>query len=658
MAALPRAQSSGPAVPWWKSLRTRLMLMFGTLAAVLLLAGFAAAYAMVQRQVVADAEARTRYEAQQSAERLQAAMTTVAVTVDGMARLFREIPMGRGELAQAMGALVQAEPSAIGGLLALEPGVLPDGAPMAWYTGTTVRNVSRDLYDEDYDVRAQGWYRRTLESDTAWWSDPYFNEAAGGVWMTTLNAPLRDAAGSTVGMVSLDVPVRRLSELLDTLRRIPGQRPTLIAPGGMFAVHSDPGIALQNTLSEYIDRHGREDLRPLERAQMSGEPLAFTHVIAPRGETRYSVFTPIGDTGWSLQLSLSHDAILADLRQLALGMSLAALASVALVSLLVRRLAARITVPLSELTTSAGHFAVGEFDWPVPHDERADEVGVMARALERARDSIRFQLDQIAEMAGERAKLQSELDIARDIQLAMLPRDRELLDAGSVVEAGALLQAAKAIGGDFYNYFTHEAGALWFVAGDVSDKGVPAALFMARTMTVLEVATRISDCPTKALSVAARHLVEGNDTCMFATAICGRLALATGDLQLASAGHEPPVRLHADGHREWLQLPGGPVLGIEEDGEFVAWEGRLQPGDTLLVYTDGVTEAFDAGDQAFGEARLLDALAAGRHADEQCAAVVAAVHAFAAGAPQSDDITVLAIRFQRRSEVEANELAA
>ena len=631
-------------VPWHASLRTRLMLWVGLLLALLLLAGFAAAFLAARERVVADAEARTRYEAQQAANRLDATMRSVRVSGEAMIELSNRVSLTRGELLAAMEAMLDANPSTVGGLVAVEPGVLADRAPMAYYVGIAARGVpDRDLLADGYDLAGRDWYQRTLKATSPWWSEPYFNETAGGRYMTTLNLPLRDREARRIGMVSLDVPVQALSSSLESLRTVTGQRTALFAPAGTVAVHPERGVAFAHSLAGYIARFGRGDLEPMESARAQRRGLQFTHADARNGTVRYSVLQPVGDSGWSLQLSLARDAMLAGLdsamRMLGLIGALVAL----LLALAVLRLARRITVPLTELTASAGHFASGEFDWPVPHDARGDEVGVMARALERARDSIRLQLDEIGRYAAERQKLQSELDIARSIQRSMLPQDRDFDGAGLQYRLRARLEPAKAVGGDFHGHFPHRGGGAWFVLGDVSDKGVPAALFMARAVTVLEVAAAAGDAPDQVLADAARHLCEGNDACMFATVLCGLLDTATGELAIASAGHDAPLLRHADGRIETIALESGPALGFHAQCSFQVWRGRLQPGALLFAYTDGVTEAFDRDDAAFGEDRLHAALRGSRSAAEACDGVLRAVHAFASGAAQSDDITVFAI---------------
>jgi sigma-B regulation protein RsbU (phosphoserine phosphatase) len=648
---LAHAGSEPPVVPWQDSLRTRMMLWFGALVGALLAAGFIVAFAMARQQIVSDAQDRTRYEAARAAERIRASMVSVRITGDGIIGLFVSLAPDREATVRLLEAMLDADASAVGGLIALEPGVLADGAPMGYYAGVARRGVAdRDLLTVvDYDVRAQPWYRRTLAADAPWWSEPYFNETAGGRWMTTLNMPLRGRDGARLGMVSLDVPVARWSELVEPLRRIQGQRPALFAPQGTVVLYPDADIALKTTFARFIDERGRTDLLPLERARVSRRRLEMTNTLPDGSETRFSVLEPIGDSGWSLQLALSHHAILADLERTTWMLAAFALMALGLATLAVRRLARRITNPLRDLTGSASHFAAGEFDYPLRQTERRDEVGVMARAFDNARGSIKRQMIEIQGMSAARQKLDSELGIARDIQQAMLPGGRQFGEDGWHLQAHAQLEPATAVGGDFYSFFERDRHTLWFAIGDVSDKGIPAALFMARTATVLEAAAGLGGSPEAALRRASRRLVQGNDTCMFATVLCGLVDARTGELTLASAGHEPPVLLRADGSTQFVDLVNGPPLGIEIQDDYAVWHGRLHAGDALVAYTDGVTEALDGGNQQFGSERLLSALRASADAGDLCATLVADVHRFAADAAQSDDITVLALRWTTTS---------
>jgi sigma-B regulation protein RsbU (phosphoserine phosphatase) len=646
------------AVRWRGSLRTNIALWSGALNVLLLLAVTAAIAWLARDLILDDAKRNTRASAQEAAQRLSVVLSSVTITTTGLSDLVAASTLDHDELTTTLRAMVRATPGANGGLLVLEP-VHGSREELGYARYIAADGRDRDLLADGYDYRSKAWYQRTLSSPTGWWSEPYGNETAGGGWRVTYNLPLRPTArgGNARGMVSLDLPLATLTDNFETLAALPGWRVSLVAPAGTLAANPEAGVALNQTLDQYIKTTGRNDLAGAARAVRLHQAEQFDHRDARSGERRYTVVEPVGDSGWSLLVAQSYRLIMARLNE-ALLLLAAAGTLLALISMLVvRRLAKRISRPVEHLAESTTRLARGQYDQPVPHTGRSDEVGRMARTLEHARTSIQRQLLEIGEMGAARQKLESELSIARDIQLAMLPPARTIERGPMRLEAYAMLEAAKAVGGDFYSFIERDDGELWFAIGDVSDKGVPAALFMARTMTVLEVAARSSSSPEQVLAEASRRLVEGNDTCMFATVLCGRIDLHDGQCTLASAGHESPLLLPADGPVQTIDFETGPPLGFEVSSRFPMWRGKLEPGASLIAYTDGITEAFNADDQAYGSDRLLAALRTGYSAQDNCRRLIAEVHRFAGAAPQSDDITVLAIRLSRQTETPETGLA-
>lgn len=640
-SAVPEDAAS--VVHWRRSLRTRIALWAGLVNVVLLLLLVLGTAWFARRLIVEDARRDTHATAQEAAERLDNAMHVVTITTHGISDLVANARLSPEELTTTLRAMVKATPGCAGGLLILEPRTRDD-APFARYVAAD--GGDRDFTADGYPFRDQGWYQRTVASPAGWWSEPYLNRTAGDIWMVTYNMPLREPGrrAHTRGMVSLDLPLDNLTGMVESLAALPGWRVSLVAPAGTLALNPEVGVERLETLDDYIRRAGRHDLRRAAEAVRLRQPLQHVHVDAVTGEKRYTVVAPVGASGWSLLVAQSYDLIVARLNH-ALWLLAAAGALLALLCMLVvRKLAKHISLPVEGLSASATQLAQGDYDTPVPYRARHDEVGRMAHALEHARGSIQQQLREIEDMTAARQKLESELSIARDIQQAMLPPGRVIDREHTHLEAYARLEPAKAVGGDFYCFIETTPDELWFAIGDVSDKGVPAALFMARTVTVLEVAASNHRSPDRVLGEASRRLVEGNETCMFATVLCGRVDVRTGACVLASAGHDAPLLLHADGRREVLPVEPGPSLGFEISESFALWTGRLPAGATLLAYTDGVTEAFDPGNRPFGPDRLRDALRGGCGAREQCDQLIAQVHAFTHPAPQSDDITVLAIR--------------
>ena len=262
-------------------------------------------------------------------------------------------------------------------------------------------------------------------------------------------------------------------------------------------------------------------------------------------------------------------------------------------------------------------------------------------------DNINATVDALRSAAEERVRrFNAELELGRTIQLAALPAD---FPAEDCFHLCASMEAAREVGGDFYDFFplgeTHRA----FLVADVSGKGITGALYMMNAKTLIKDALLADDAhdPAAALSRVNDELCRNNPAEMFVTAWVGVLDLETGRVAFASAGHNPPLRLRAGAAPEWLRERSGCPLGCFEGVAYKLREAQLLPGDALFLYTDGVTEAMDRTGALFGEERLAETLVAADTREPRAldVAVHAAVAAFANGAPRADDLTVLAVQY-------------
>lgn len=244
------------------------------------------------------------------------------------------------------------------------------------------------------------------------------------------------------------------------------------------------------------------------------------------------------------------------------------------------------------------------------------------------------------------AGLEQELQIAAQVQLSILPRDPP---RDPRVQLHCHITPAREVGGDFYDYFLLDEQQLGFVIADVSGKGVPAALFMTIARTLLKATAQFVAEPTRCIAQLNDLLAAENEQMMFVTLFYGVLRLDTGEVRYVNAGHNPPYLLRASGEVAPLPRTGGIAVAVSEGMIYREASLRLAPGDQLLLYTDGVTEAFDPDEQEYGDQRLEQALRAALAANsspEQIAAhLLADVHAFERGAPQADDITCVALRY-------------
>jgi serine phosphatase RsbU (regulator of sigma subunit) len=279
---------------------------------------------------------------------------------------------------------------------------------------------------------------------------------------------------------------------------------------------------------------------------------------------------------------------------------------------------------------------------PAPFGE--DDLELLVALAAAA--ALRIRTIALAEEAARRRLLDKELELAHDIQMAMLPRSFPALPE---VEIAALLRAARSVGGDLYDV-VDDGGQLWLLVGDVSGKGVGAALFMAVTKTLFRAIAPGAPSVADVVSRMNRELARDNERAMFVTAFAARLQLASGELEHVNAGHNPTYRLRAGGGCEALAGDVSPALGAVEEHAYRSSRERLAPGDGLVLYTDGVVEAHDAQGEEFQTSRLESYLAgcAGVGAQELVRGLVERVEEFANDVAQYDDLTVLALRYLGR----------
>lgn len=286
-------------------------------------------------------------------------------------------------------------------------------------------------------------------------------------------------------------------------------------------------------------------------------------------------------------------------------------------------------------------------------DELAPLPGLVRNLLRRVSERSRARSASLFEAHRQRLRfeeLERELAHARDIQTSLLPQHRPLLPAFDGIDVDARMIPAREVGGDFYDVFALDATRICLVVGDVSGKGMPAALFMMRVLTQLRAEARSADDLGAMLARLNSALAADNAACMFVTLVVVIVDVGNGSALIASAGHDAPIARLGDAGWQVLPRPAGPLLGVIDGARYATLSCQLQPGDRLLLYTDGVTEAEDPQRALFGLPALLARLEAGSDGDSatRVADLVAAVDAHAAGTPPSDDLTVVALRIGRR----------
>lgn len=316
----------------------------------------------------------------------------------------------------------------------------------------------------------------------------------------------------------------------------------------------------------------------------------------------------------------------------------------------------RIVSPLMRLTDFTRNIGQRDFQ-PDPGEmaamqaigaRRADEVGSLAEAMATMIARLQRYLVEMEAATAARERVEGELSAARDIQVGMLPRTFPPFPQRGDIDVYALLESAKHVGGDLYDYALIDRDHLFFVVGDVSGKGVPAALFMAMTTTLFKATALTGGAPGEIMARVNAELARDNAGEMFVTAFCGVLDLRSGQVAYSDGGHEAPFVRRADGRVERLPKLKGMALGVLEEAPFQTGSFVLRPGDALVLFTDGVSEAANAQDELFTTARIESALAMAQaepQARDLAEGLAQDVRVFVGATPQSDDIAILVVGY-------------
>jgi sigma-B regulation protein RsbU (phosphoserine phosphatase) len=598
---------------------------------------------LARRMAIAAAEREAVNETEAAVSHVDDVLHSIEERTLALGEALSVLTPGRDDADRLLRRFVEGNRDVHGGAIAWVPG--PRGERRALYYHHAPDGSGRlepeDLASGAYRYWEREWFRQPLAAGRPLWTEPYQDTGGGEAWMVTFGVPFGAAGGAPAGVVTADVRLQRLDSIVGEIEL--GRRGfgVLVSRSGHVVAASER-VDHSATVLEQARPEARVWLEPVLRKVLAGEP-GFARVER-EGRPFRLAYRPVRRAGWTLATLYPEEELLAGVSRMRVVQASLGLAGLALLALVVVVLSRRLTRPLSGLAASAETIARGDLDAPLPPVESRDEVGALARAFHHMRDSLKEHIRNLQETTAAKERLEGELRAARRIQAAMLPAPA----AGGPdegYELGATLVPARAVGGDLFDHF-RDGSRVFFLVGDVSGKGIAAALFMARAKTVFETeASREAD-PGALLARVNRSLCRENEAGMFVTAVAGVLDLASGELTFALAGHDPPVLVPAAAPPTAVSADGGRVLGLVEVSDFPVNRLRLSAGDAVLLYTDGVSEAQDTSGGFFGVERIVATAGPLRQAAAPAltGGLLGAVRAFAGEAPQSDDITILTLR--------------
>lgn len=461
--------------------------------------------------------------------------------------------------------------------------------------------VMSQLGSETHDYTQMDFYTMTMKSGEPYWSEPYLDSDGAHAMVTTYAYPLRDKTGKVVAIMGADVSLDWLEKLINASHIYPSSYNMMISRTGQLMVCPVESLVMRQNIQEATAGMKDTTMQSINREMLAGRS-GQTAVTDDNGEKNYVFYSPIkGATGWSMAVVCSDKEIYYGLRQVGFNLLLLMLFGLALMAY------------------------------------------IIARAI---RNFKRLQA-----VNAEKERIGSELRIANGIQMGMLPKifppypDRDDMDIyGSLVPA-------KEVGGDLYDFYIRDE-KLFFCIGDVSGKGVPASLVMAVTRSLFRTVSAHEDNPSNIVMKLNEAMTEMNESCMFVTLFVAALDLSTGRLHYCNAGHCPPLLIGNE--LTLLPVDTNIPVGFLAEWQYTSQQIMLPPQTSIFLYTDGLTEARNAEKEMFGKQRMNDvirkAIEEGKTAPEQTIRMMAeAKNRFVNGNEQSDDLTMLAIKYNKSS---------
>ena len=575
-----------------KSAGTSLLLI--VVAAVTLEATSLIQYVSSQRMLKQEASLRAESELRSTRNQIMDIVDQAEAAVHNSIWITRWCLDYPDSLAVVSRRIVEENPSVMGSTIALVPGYNKDLPLFSPYVCRTADGgiELKSLATEEYNYPAQEWFTEPLNYGFGYWSEPYVDEGGGEVLMTTYSVPVMDDEGRIAAVLTADVSLDWLTDLVGSLRVYPNAFSVLVSREGKIMVSPVAELNMQQSILDYAK--GAKDtsnFNILADGMLSGKS-GNVLLKQSRRERMFVFYAPVEKTGWSMAIAIPDSEIFGEIRRMSMLVTILMLVGLGMLILILRT---------------------------------------------AARNQLK-----VASLKEKKDRMENELRIGHNIQMSMIPKIFPPFPERKDIDMAASIVPAKEVGGDLYDFYIRDE-KLIFCIGDVSGKGVPASLLMAVTRSLFRTVSAHEKSPQRIVTLMNDSMTDMNENEMFVTFFCGVLDMASGHLRYCNAGHNPPM-VYTD-KLQFLPTKPNLPLGIMPGMSFVEQETDLTYDDAIYLYTDGLTEAENAAHEQFGEARMEEVLRTRRNAQDNLEAMQKAVADFVGDADPSDDLTMLFIHY-------------
>jgi len=600
-------------------------------------------------------------------ERINNAFTTVEVALANNVPEVEENIHNDQRQYYAVEHLLRLNPNIVGAAVAYNPDYEPKKgqlfAPYAFRDSTGIH--TKQLNSKSYDYLHQHWYTAPLEQKQGTWSEPYIDEGGGNIPMITFSLPLTNSKGEIYAVQTADIALDWMNDLRQEMEKTLDDDTSnffgnsigesaysfIVTRQGAFITHPDKQLVLNRSLYEYFHEtiltQNNDSSIVNDILKNDGNTIRF--FIDKKNKVNVSFSSEIKRTDWKLIVVVPLNNIIKPINYIIVTFLAIMFFGILLVALICRHSIRRVTKPLRRFADSADEIAKGNFQAELPRIKTKDEMLRLRNSFETMQASLVRQIEETRTVNEEKGRMESELHIARNIQMSMLPKTFPPFPDRSDIDIYAQLMPAKEVGGDLYDFYIRDE-KLFFCIGDVSGKGVPASLVMAVTRSLFRSLSAHENRPSRILRAINDSMSKDNESDMFVTFFMGVLDLPTGRLRYCNAGHNAPIAStsrHSPHPTQFLNVIPNLPFGIITDWKYEEQEVVMVHGDTLFLYTDGLNEAENFRHQPFGDQAILTVAQTigALSAKEQTEAMTEAVNRHVNDAEQSDDLTILCLKY-------------
>lgn len=635
-----------------KKIAFQLSFFILTFTILIFIAIFAYDYNVSKDFLLKNVEINAKNLTNSAANKIESVLLAVQKIPHNFARMLENSTYNEDELKSMLRALVEGNPEIYGSCVAFEPDAfIPDTKHYALYSSRSnsgeisVNKIGGEAYEYFY----MDWYQAPRELNRALWTEPYFDSGAGNAVMSTYSAPfyhVKDGKKVVRGVVTVDMSLEWLENIMASIKIFDNGYGFLISQFGNIITHPNKQWIMNESVFSIAEENKDQAFREVGRRMIKGESGFCPISSAMLNLDCWLYYVPLKSSNWSIAVLIPSSELFDDLNTLMNIIIAFAVSGIFVLFFVITYISNKVTKPLNELANITKIVGAGNFDVTLPPTTSKDEVGILNDSFIQMQNALKEYIKNFESTTKAKEKIQSELKIARDIQMGIIPKIFPPFPERPDIDIYAILQPAKEVGGDLYDFFFIDDDVICFAVGDVSDKGVPASLFMAITRTLLRAKTVKNMKPGTVLQSMNQALCQDNESAMFVTFFLGILNLKTGELHYANAGHNSPFFMRRDFKIEEFPKPQDMPLGIIER-EYHNYEAKLEKGDSIFLFTDGVNEAVAQDGSFYGDQRMVDSISrvAGRKPREVTEHVMNELKEFTRGADQSDDITITVVRY-------------